>query len=243
MFGSTSSDHLSEALVRAAQHWEQRRAASQANRRTHQSTEPMIAISRQTGARGSTIARLVGQQLGWQVYDHELLQQIASQMNVRVNLLESVDERVMPWLEERIETFLAGPTVNDASFFRHLVGTIVSLGEHGHAVIVGRGASFILPPRTTLRVRLVADLEDRIATMVSQRGFSLEQAARFVRDSDHERARFIKEHFHVDVADPLQYDLVLNATRLSANQCTRLIVTALDDLRERLNQTAEVAAS
>jgi cytidylate kinase len=233
MFSSVSSDHISEALVRAGQHWEERRAARRAGRLVH-SLEPTIAINRQAGARGSTIAQIVGQRLGWPVYDHELLQQIASQMQVRVSLLETVDERIMPWLEERIETFLSGPTVNDASYFRHLVQTILSLGEHGQAVIVGRGASFMLSSRTTLRVRLVAELEDRIAAMIGQRGLSLDQATRYVRDTDRERARFVKEHFHVDVADPLHYDLVLNASRLSTSGCAAIIVAALGDLRERL---------
>ncbi len=34
---------------------------------------PMIAVSRQVGARGATVARAVGARLGWPVYDHELL--------------------------------------------------------------------------------------------------------------------------------------------------------------------------
>ncbi|MGZ3333747.1 MAG: cytidylate kinase family protein, partial [Isosphaeraceae bacterium] len=36
-----------------------------------------ICISRETGAGGGTIARLVGQRLGWKVYDRELLEAIA----------------------------------------------------------------------------------------------------------------------------------------------------------------------
>jgi cytidylate kinase len=194
----------------------------------------MIAISRQTGARGSTLARLVGERLGWPVYDHELLEQIAREMNVRVSLLESIDERVMPWLEERIETFLVGPGVNDASFFRHLVQAVLSLGQHGHALIVGRGASFILPARTTLRVRLVAETQDRIAAMVSDLGLSLEDATRQVRDADRERVRFIREHFHVDVAEPSHYDLTLNTSRLPLDQCAQLVVDALEGLERRL---------
>jgi cytidylate kinase len=232
-----TSDHLSEAMLRAGQHWDQRRAARRDRAPTGLLNEPVLAISRQTGARGTTVARLVGQRLGWPVYDHELLERIACEMNVRVSLLESIDERVMPWLEERIETFLSGPTVNDASFFRHLVQTIMSLGEHGHAVIVGRGASFLLSPRTTLRVRLVAERQDRIAAIVAERGLSLEQAERQVRDADRERARFIKEHFHLDVADPLHYDLTLNTSRISVSQCATLLASAMEELKQRLATT------
>ena len=36
-----------------------------------------IAVSREAGARGGTIARLVGRRLGWQVYDQDLLEYMA----------------------------------------------------------------------------------------------------------------------------------------------------------------------
>ena len=35
-----------------------------------------VAISREAGARGSTIARLAGRKLGWQVYPQDLLEYV-----------------------------------------------------------------------------------------------------------------------------------------------------------------------
>lgn len=46
-----------------------------------------------------------------------------------------------------------------------------------------------------------------------------------------ERRAFIQEHFHKDPADPEQYDLQLNVSRLSPTQCADLIVTALRQLQ------------
>ena len=241
MYGALSSENLSEALVRAGQHWEQRRAVQEQEARLGLAVAPTIAISRQTGARGTSVARQVGARLGWPVYDHELLEQIAREMNVRVSLLESIDERVVPWLEERVEAFASVPHVSENTFFRHLVETVLSLGQHGHSIIVGRGANFLLPARTTLRVRLVGELEDRITFMAAELGLSRDQAARHIRDTDQQRQRFVKEHFRVDVGDPLEYDLTLNASRLSVNECASLIVSAFDGMRERLASHAEAS--
>lgn len=235
MLDRQSPDRSSEALVRAFSHWERSRDAQAAefDRAGYQARAFTIALSREAGARGNTVARALGEELGWVVYDHELLERIAQEMDVRVNLLDSVDERHVPWLEEQVEAFSSVPYVSGNAFFRHLVQSILSLGLRGQCLILGRGANFILPARTTLRVRLVAGLEDRTSVMAQEFGISRHEAARLVRETDRARAAFIKEHFHQDVADPLHYDLVLNTSRLSVADCSELIVAGLRRMEQR----------
>jgi cytidylate kinase len=236
MIDRSMPERVSEALVRAYTHWERGResGAKPAGRAGFQARAFTVALSREAGARGNTVARAVGEQLGWVVYDHELLELIAQEMKVRVNLLDSVDERHVSWLEEQVEAFSSVPYVSENAFFRHLVQTILSLGLHGECLILGRGANFILPSRATLRVRLVAGMEDRISVMAQEFGISRHEATRLVRETDQARAAFIKEHFHQDVADPLHYDLVLNTSRLSAPECSELIVDALHRMQQRI---------
>jgi cytidylate kinase len=233
----STPERVSEALMRAFSHWENRRAARGElswSRPGYHAQGFTIAISREAGARGNLVARAVGEQLGWVVYDNELLQRIAQEMKVRVGLLESVDERHVTWLEEQVEAFASVPYVSESAFFRHLVETVLSLGLHGECVILGRGANFILPARTTLRVRLVASLEDRTSTMAQEFGIGRNEAAKLVRDTDRARAAFIKEHLHQDASDPLHYDLVLNTSRLSVADCTELIVASLRRVQPRM---------
>ncbi len=59
----------------------------------------------------------------------------------------------------------------------HLVETLRALGAHGECVIVGCGAAFILPAKTTLRVRLVSPLPQRIQVVSRQYGISEQEAA------------------------------------------------------------------
>ena len=238
---STHSDRsLSQLVERACQRWEMQRQAS-AHRRdlpprtSHAFT---IALSREVGTLGTSIAQDVGRRLGWQVYDHELVEQIAQEMDVRATLLESVDERQQSWLEESIETFLSMPDksewepfVSESSFVRHLVETVLALGIHGECVIVGRGAAFILPAKTTLRVRLVAPVKDRVSKLSQTLGLSAKEAARRVRIIDRERVDFVRDHFHTDPRDPRHYDLVLNAGRLTAAAQAELIINALHSLQ------------
>jgi cytidylate kinase len=213
---------LAEALAQAGsyrQHAEEHAAPAE--------TRFTIALSRETGSGATSVANELGTRLSWPVYDQELLRRIAQEMHLRVPLLASVDERRRHWLQEIIEAFPISAGLSEAGFVRHLVETVTSLGSHGACVIVGRGAAHILPAAHTLRVRLVAALEDRIAYLSRLLNRPREETARHVETTDRERALFIREHFLKDVADPRNYDLVLNTSRFSVAECADLILEAL----------------
>jgi hypothetical protein len=191
----------------------------------------------------------VGRLLGWQVYDNELLEQIAQDMGLQSALLHSVDERRQSWLLESIEAFASTPEkggsgrrVSESGFVHHLVKTVLGLGAHGECVIVGRGAAFILPSASTLRVRLVSPLPERIAVLSRNLSLTQAKAAREVQTIDRERIAFIKDHFFKDPTDPLNYDLILNTSRLGIAQMAEVIISALHSL-EAIETSKETAKS
>jgi cytidylate kinase len=226
----TSPERLTEALVQAHHHWIARREAGSAGPVPSSFT---ITLSREAGAQGAAVAQALGAKLGWPVYDRELLRRIADEMGLRTGLLESLDEKRTGWLLEAVQAFSSEHVVGEGSFFRHLLETVLSLGSHGSCVIVGRGAGQILPAATTLRVRLVAPREERIAATARHLGLSREEAVRHVTHTDRERAQFVKDHFHTDAADPVHYDLILNSARFTTEECAELILEALRRLQTR----------
>jgi cytidylate kinase len=238
----TFAPQATEALARATEHWHKKHAQAHDDRRTTTRSAFTIALSREVGARGTTVGREVGKRLGWTVYDRELIEQIAKEMNLRAELLDSVDERPMSWLKECLEALTSGPQVSESSFVRHLVETLLSLAAHGECVIVGRGAAMILPAETTLRVRLVSALEDRAAVMSKELGVSRDEALRRVQASDRERIQFIKDHFQKDPTQNQNYDLVLNTSRFTVGECSDLIVEALLRFQRRAAEQPSGAA-
>jgi cytidylate kinase len=154
-------------------------------------------------------------------------------MGLHPRVLESVDERRLSWLRECIEAFASVPAVTDSAYVRRLVEVVLSLAGHGGCILVGRGAAEILPPATTVRVRVVAPVPDRIAATRHRLGVSQEEAARWVEETDRERDRFVRDHFHKDPADVHLYDLVLNSGRLSVEECAELIEETLRRFQAR----------
>jgi cytidylate kinase len=243
---------LSQMVENARQHWKAHKQPGAVQRDTSsQDSRPFtIALSREVGTQGTMVAQEVGKLLGWHVYDHELLEYIAEEMGLRAALLESVNEREQSWLLESVEAFLSapeksdwGPLVSESAYVHHLVETVLALGIHGQCVIVGRGAAFILPATNTLRVRLVGPVRARIATLSRRLGIPEIDAVRQVRTIDRERTDFVQDHFCKDPSDPRNYDLVLNASRLSVSQCAELIVEALRRLQVPASEKTTVRPS
>jgi cytidylate kinase len=223
------------------QHWKER---GEAKARARQARPAItIAISRQSGAQGTTTARAVGERLGWAVYDRELVEQIAQDMNLQSSLLETVDEKKASWVREFMESFSPASVFNDIVYVHRMMKTIASLAALGDCVFVGRGIAHILPVETTLRVRLVAPIAWRVAAMSRKLGVSLEEAAAKVAAIDRQRVQFVREHFNKDTTDPSLYDLVLNTERFSAEQCVDLIVEAMHRLQATVSGKASEPAA
>src|SRR5690242_4965065 len=103
---SHSVARLTEALAHAQRHWRERSKEIVAKGGTTTSAFAFtIALQREAGVPGTSIAREIGRRLKWQVYDHELLERIAQEMGLRVSLLESIDEKRQSWLRESLEAF------------------------------------------------------------------------------------------------------------------------------------------
>src|SRR6516164_3855750 len=170
----TSSERMAEVMTRARRQWQnqQRRPEPVEALSPPAPRAFTIAISREAGANGSAVGRLLGERLGWPVYDYELVERIADDMGLRSTLLESVDEKRMSWLQECVASFSSGRSVTESAYVRHLVQTLLTLALHGECILVGRGANVVAPPETTLRVRLVAPLRERIATVQKRRSLS-----------------------------------------------------------------------
>lgn len=187
-----------------------------------------ITVSRAFGSGGGEIAQRVAALLGYQVFDREILDVIVREGRFRAAIIESLDERDRSSLDLWFEGLLRGALVDRGDYLRTLAGVLGSIAMHGHAVIVGRGANFLLDPSRGVHVRAVASEEHRVATIQRLRGISdPEEARRLVRRVDEERASYIEKHFHRSVDDPLAYDLVVNTERIGIEAAVDLVVRTL----------------
>jgi cytidylate kinase len=185
-----------------------------------------VAVSREAGSRGGSIGRRVARKLGWQVYDQELLEYVAQEGPLHQELLDGLPPAAAAWLGERLERLLREQSVSQHQSIVRLSRAILALAAPGNVVLIGRGAGLLLPPETTLNVRVVAPLADRIAYLSQWLRLTVEEATERVRLRDARRAEFLATHFHRAPGDTNQYDLVLNSSLLGEEVCADLVVHA-----------------
>lgn len=188
---------------------------------------PSITLSREAGIDSGALARSIAERLGYSVWEHQVLDFVATTVGVRRQLFESLETRKQNAVERWVEGVLRGHMVDGTDYARALVHVLRVLGEQGGVIVVGRGAHLVLSPDSTVRVRLVAPLEWR-ALAGRQEGETLDQARQRIDREDQKRIDFVRNTLKRDPTDCAGYDLILNVERISLAVQERVILEALN---------------
>ena len=187
----------------------------------------MITLSREPGSGGRIVAQRLSEQLGLDLFHGEIIQQMAESAQISARLLETLDEKGLSVLEDWISTLVNERHLWPDQYLKHLMKVIGTIGKHGRAVIVGRGANFLLPKEDQFRVRVIAPLEIRAQNVARNFGVSNEEAKRRVIRTESDRRAFVRKYFHADIANPANYDLVINTEMLSIDGAVKAVTGAL----------------
>jgi cytidylate kinase len=192
----------------------------------------IITVSREPGSGGKLVAAGVAEALGYDMFHQEVLHEMAKSADMNRCVMETLDEKGLSVLDEWIASLVDARHLWPDRYLQHLMRVIGAIGKHGRAVLVGRGANFILPPEVRFRVRVIAPREDRIRNVSREFGVSEEMARRRVLKTESERKAFIRKYFHADISDPANYDLVINTAAVGIAAAVSAVKSAMTVFRE-----------
>jgi cytidylate kinase len=215
-----------DLVEQRVQQWLAEQRTRSSERTVPEPPRAVITISRQAGTDGAELARAVAEALGFQLWDQELVHRVAERTGAPETLLRSVDERARNAIEDLLAGVLMGDASTEGEYLAQLVRLLHALAHRGSAVIVGRGAQFVLAPERALKVRVVAPLEARVRNLVSSGNLSNAAALSELEKIDRERLQFVRRHYRRDASDPSAYDLVVNVGTLGASVAVDVIVAA-----------------
>jgi cytidylate kinase len=182
----------------------------------------IIIISHQMGAGGPEIGMALAQRLGYRYVDQELLLDAARRYGLAEEKLSHLDES-KPTLFERF----------DAETRHHITvlqTTLLEFAELDNAVFMRGGGQWLLRgiPHV-LRVRVVAPFElrvkhwiKRVAEMTGETP-NQRAAGEFVRRDDTDKGGRMRYLYEVDIADPMLYELTVNAEKLRCEAVVEMI--------------------
>ena len=193
-------------------------------------SHPVICISRDIGAGAREVALGLCRRLNYDLYGMELINQIARDLKVQQQLIDSLDENARSDLRLILESYLRGREIETSEYLRALIRIVQTMALRGGVVLLGRGAAYILRERAGLSVMITAPLEKRIERVGNYLGVEPEKARAHTLAEDRKRSQYSYQYFKVDSHDPFNYDLMINTSRVEPPQAIEVILCAL---RER----------
>ena len=199
---------------------------------------PVLTIARQHGAGSADVVRTLAAELGLDVFDREIIHQIAESTHLSERVVSTLDDQARVWLADWLEGIASHDFLSAAEYRYQLMRVVGAIARHGGAIILGHGAHLVLAEGEALRVQLVAPLDARVAAVMQRKGIGEREARRQVQAVEAGRRAFLMQHFHVDLDDPTRFDLVVNTARLGVRGSAAVIRSAVEQ-----HQAARAAAS
>lgn len=187
---------------------------------------PVFTLSMEPGSKGSIIAARIAERLDFDLFNRDIIKEIAQSAQMSTSIIESVEKERLSGIDDFISSLVKRNYLHPDLYLEHLMKVINSIAKHGNAVIVGRGANFILPPENRFSIRVVAPLQVRINNVAELFGTDREEAKSRVMRRQARRMAFVQQAFHQDIADPLNYDMVLNTERLNVDSAAESVIAA-----------------
>ena len=196
---------------------------------------PVITISRQFGAGGLTLGKMVAKKLNYALFDQEIIQMVAEKAKVSSDWVRSVEKESGGKFQKFVSGLVAKSLVDrilddergyiDETIYVDMLQVVIKrIADEGDAVIVGRGGQYILrAEKGVVHVLFVADLQDRIRFISDNYKLTRKQAAAVVSSEDKRRMNLYRKFGKEDYDHPGLYHMVVNTSRVDMEKACSMV--------------------
>jgi len=200
----------------------------------------VITISRQFGAGGETLGRMIADELEYTFADNEIIQRIATEASVSPNFVKLVEQEGGTRLSKAISKMVSKRWVDriladdrgyidEKIYMDYLVLIIAQIADEGDAVILGRGSQYILKDHPeTFHILLINDLDNRVKFLEDRYDISNKKAIQTVNNEDKRRANLYNKLGKKDYDNSALYHLVLNMARFTLESALKQVCTMVN---------------
>lgn len=193
----------------------------------------IITIERQYASGGNEIGKRLAKELGYKLYDRNLLMEAAKNLGTPAIYIENLEETSSGgFLFNLSKTALGGGDRKSLPLAEKLYEEekriIEKQAEEGSCVIVGRAAGYILKDRTDcLRVFIHADREKRTARAIEREGVKASEAETVLKKNDKRRSGFYDSVTEWRWGNPAYFEVCLDSGKLGIEPCVSMLLEAV----------------
>ncbi len=176
----------------------------------------IITISRGSYSRAKEIAETLALELGYACISREILLEASEEFNIpEIKLVRAIEDA--PSILDRF-------TQGKERYLAYIRAALLKHAQQDNVVYHGIGGAFLLQgiPHV-LKVRIVADLEDRVADEMKREGISVSEAREVIQKDDEQRRQWALHLYGADPWDPMLYDLVLHLQTVTMSDAVSII--------------------
>ncbi len=196
------------------------------------SKKVMITIGRQFGSGGREVGTRLAKSLGLPLYDKNLVEMAAKELDISEETAEAVDETTLSrflssynYTPATMVQFVGNveyaEPINDKLFYTQSA-IIRQLAKKGPAVFIGRCADYALKDHAdSLNIFICADKEDRIKRIAEMYDLTEKKAADKIKKIDRERRYYYETYTGRDWGDITSHDIIMNVSRLGMERTVK----------------------
>jgi len=179
----------------------------------------IICISRGSYYRGREVAHRVAEILGVECISRDSLLETSKEFDIpEIKLMRNIQHATQilerySFGRERYINFISSAILQRLKQDNHVY--------HGIA-----GQTFFYDISHLLRVRIIADLEERVQEEADRENISLDQARMQLKNDDEERQKWALFLYGIDIVDPGLYDLTINVSSMGIENSAELLAEA-----------------
>jgi len=180
----------------------------------------IVTISRGSFSHGREVAEGVAKKMGFDCFSREILVEASKEFNIpEIKLVRALHDA--PSVLERF-------TYGKEKYRAYIEKALLERAGQDNVVYHGWAGHFFLRDLShVLKVRILADVEDRVKVVMDREKVSSEEALAILKKDDLERRKWSLALYGIDTADPGLYDLVLHIQKLTVNDAVDLIRQAV----------------
>jgi cytidylate kinase len=176
----------------------------------------IITISRGSFSKGKEVAEKVAKNLNYHSVSREVILEASRDFQIPQNRLDHAIHDA-PSILQRF-------TVEKQKYIAYVASEILTHFKKDNVVYHGLAGHFFAKDISHhLKVRIIANMEDRIAALMERDHLDHDQAAAFLKKDDHDRKAWSYQIYGLDNTDNSLYDLILHIDKLTVDNAVNLI--------------------
>ena len=175
-----------------------------------------ITISRGSFSYGKAIAEKVAKRLDYNCVAREVLIEASKEYNIpEIKLFSAV---------QGSPSFLDRFTLEKEKYIAYIQAALLKYLWQDNVVYHGFGGQFFVKniPHV-LKVRINADIDERVKILKEREGITKKDALRRIKDIDKQRKKWGKHLYGIDTWDSSLYDLVIQIGKITADDAVDII--------------------